>query len=611
MPTDVEPRVLAGTRFRCLGEFHMYVSMAPTLIAATAILGFEISRPTTPQTASLATTGLAALPTSLIALLIIAVGLTLVAFAALASASMIELVIVAATMSIVAYTVTMYLQGRSSEQPMPTSAEDIRFVFMVPCLNEELVLHRTIDRLLALETDHRFAVMVIDDGSTDGTSDVARSYDPERVWLFRREHPDAQNGKGEALNAAYRQLRDTVVAAGQSPDAVIVAVMDADGRLDRDALDHVAPFFDEPMCASVQIKVRIHNAPDSLVARLQDMEFTSYTEVFQRGRSRLGSAGLGGNGQFARLSALMWLGDRPWSDCLTEDLELGIQFLLNGWTNRYCHTTSVSQQGITTLGPLLRQRTRWFQGHLQCIRFVVPILKSGVRPWSRFDLTFHLLNPLLMLLLQTASMLWLGRLVWELATQPLAETIVLFSGERGLALYLLAFGLAPLIGFVYLRTEPDVRPLTGMAVAHVYILYSYLWYFAGVRATVRHLTGRRGWTKTARTIGTGDEIRVRPSLATVRRATRRASLRSRQAQLPSIDLCSLDGEVIGPLIVNEDHALAYASFTGDEVFIDLTDDATSGPVPDLANPPINTADPDDVDREFARIVASSLTEIDS
>lgn len=422
---------------------------------------------------------------------------------------MIQTAIVIATVVIVAYTMAMYAKGRGgSERGGIVDDGDLTFVFLIPCLNEELVLRRTIQRLLDMESDHRFAVMVIDDGSTDGTARVAASFDPALVWLFRRSHPDAQLGKGEALNAAYRHLRRRVLDAGLPPENVVVVVMDADGRLDATALDLVAPHFADPSRASVQVGVRIHNASDRVVARLQDMEFASYTELFQRGRSALGSAGLGGNGQFARLSALMSLGDAPWSDCLTEDLELGIEFLLHGWTNRFCHETKVSQQGIVDVRSLIKQRTRWFQGHLQCMRFIGPILRSNLRAWPKLDLVFHLVNPLLMLLLQTVSLVWLVRLGIIVGSQSLAETGAMFSGPDSLLLYLLAFGLVPVVTFVYLRAEPDLRIAPALAFAHLYIFYGYIWYVAGLRAVVRQLLGRSGWTKTDRTTGTGDERRV-------------------------------------------------------------------------------------------------------
>ena len=87
------------------------------------------------------------------------------------------------------------------------------FVFVVPCLNEELVIGRCLDKLLAMPSTD-FAILVIDDGSDDGTSAVVGSYDPERVWLLRRSPPYAREGKGAALNAAHRHLWNSGLLGG-------------------------------------------------------------------------------------------------------------------------------------------------------------------------------------------------------------------------------------------------------------------------------------------------------------------------------------------------------------------------------------------------------------
>jgi len=165
------------------------------------------------------------------------------------------------------------------------------YVFLMPCLNEELVIARSLQRLLSLPAGN-FAVMVIDDGSDDGTAAAVTGVADERVWLLSRKLPHARQGKG-----------------------------------------------------AVQIGVRINNRDRSMLARMQDMEFVIYTEVFQRGRRHLGSVGLGGNGQFVRLSALRSLGPAPWTRSLTEDLDLGVRLAAAGWRNEYCRTAAVHQQG--------------------------------------------------------------------------------------------------------------------------------------------------------------------------------------------------------------------------------------------------------------------------
>jgi hypothetical protein len=61
----------------------------------------------------------------------------------------------------------------------------------------------------------------------------------------------------------------------------------SDGRLDPQAVEHVRPYFADPSIGAVQIGVRINNREQSRLARMQDMEFVIYTEVFQRGRRHL------------------------------------------------------------------------------------------------------------------------------------------------------------------------------------------------------------------------------------------------------------------------------------------------------------------------------------
>ena len=217
-----------------------------------------------------------------------------------------------------------------SAQLLPRVGGDLFFVFMMPCLNEEKVILNSLQRLLSIRGDD-FVVLVIDDGSDDRTADVLSGVLGERVWLLSRKPPQARQGKGEALNAGVRYLVGSGQLADRDPGNVIVVVVDADGRLDPESIEQVRPYFADPAVGAVQIGVRINNREQSRLARMQDMEFVIYTEVFQRGRRHLGSVGLGGNGQFMRLSAMMSLGPSPWTRSLTEDLDLGVRLIAAGW----------------------------------------------------------------------------------------------------------------------------------------------------------------------------------------------------------------------------------------------------------------------------------------
>jgi 1,2-diacylglycerol 3-beta-glucosyltransferase len=369
------------------------------------------------------------------------------------------------------------------------------YVFLMPCLNEELVIARSLRRLLSMPADN-FAVMVIDDGSDDGTAAVVTGVADERVWLLSRKLPNARQGKGEALNDAIAQLVRSDRLAGRDPDSVIIAVVDADGHLDPHALADVTEFFADPRVGAVQIGVRINNRDRSMLARMQDMEFVIYTEVFQRGRRHLGSVGLGGNGQFVRLSALRSLGPAPWTRSLTEDLDLGVRLAAAGWRNEYCRTAAVHQQGVVEVKRLIRQRARWFQGNLQSWRLIPLVLRS--MPGRRgADLLFLLSSPALVLI---ASLLTVSFCVVLANCAVLAATGHDPFGSWVAVTYALILGPALAYAGVYWKQEraTGLRLAKAFWLAHLYVGYSMIWYASGWRAAVRALRGRTGWAKTDR-----------------------------------------------------------------------------------------------------------------
>jgi 1,2-diacylglycerol 3-beta-glucosyltransferase len=412
-------------------------------------------------------------------------------------------------LGLVLYYLTWFALSLFAERrrvPVGEGATGVRFVVVVPAHDEELVIGATVERLKRLRGD--VLVLLMDDGSRDRTAEVARAAigDDPRFVLVHRDPSIAGRGKGEVLNHAFR-LVSGFVAAGDprlgatDPADVVIGVIDADGWLDEQALEAVGPYFATGAdVGGVQLPVRMFNAGDGLLARMQDIEFLGFCRLMQAGRDPIGSVGLGGNGQFVRLSALQQLGAAPWSKCLTEDLDLTMALIRRGWRLRFCPDASVAQQALTDVRPFLRQRGRWVQGHYSCWRHVPGVLGArGVPLVRRLDAAFYLLAIVFAVVF---FLLAIGSLAAGLGLIAPPRDPWSYAGDGWVHLALVAVAtLAPIacVAFTYKRAAPGASLLRLPGTFAAYTVYGYAWAMPATgRALWRLLRRRDGWAKTPR-----------------------------------------------------------------------------------------------------------------
>jgi 1,2-diacylglycerol 3-beta-glucosyltransferase len=392
------------------------------------------------------------------------------------------------------WTVTLFVRGcRTAPRDATASdaADDFTWVFLVPALNEQVTIRDSVERLLAVPVRRRH-VVVIDDASDDRTPDILRELRHPDLHVIRRELPAARIGKAAGLNHAYAELGDRLGPVDRAN--VIVVIVDADGRLAPDAPGFVATHFADPAVGGVQSLVRIYNR-QSVLAWFQDVEFGVYGHLYQAGRNDWGTAGMGGNGQFNRLSALDDVADDvgPWRDRLTEDQDLGLRLIGKGWEGRQELRASVDQQGLPKLRPLLRQRTRWSQGNLQAVRLVGDLVHAPFTVGARLELMAYLFMPMwqgiigitfltaLALMALDVAPFWNGGPTWQL---------VLF--------YVLAFG-GTILGCIAARRSEGPRGwVMGFLIGNLYTFYTWLLWPVLLRSTLRQVTKRDNWAKTER-----------------------------------------------------------------------------------------------------------------
>ncbi|TDE94320.1 glycosyltransferase [Occultella glacieicola] len=387
---------------------------------------------------------------------------------------------------------------------------------MIPCRDEESVIAATVS---AARTSFPLAhVWVIDDDSEDATASIVAAlmeFDP-RVHLISRVRPDARIGKGEALNAAYRTIGASL-DAGTDRAQVIIGVLDADGYLSDNTLAHVAgpEAFGDPKVGAVQVEVwmknrndrrplpnrgRLANAVGRLLVRMQDVEFRTTNSAMQLLRVAAGSVGMGGNGQFTRLSVLDELtvaNGRPWGRKLCEDFELGLGVLTLGHRTHYVREAHVSQEALPYLRRLLTQRTRWAQGVLECASLLPALRRSGmVRLTGQLEIHYFMLLPWIMMvnLLVLPTLTFLA--VVEGRFDFLSESSLAFAVTALLVFLILPYASW---GPIYRRvTTERIGVLAGIGLGLATLVYAYLTYLYYPRAIARLVTGRNAWAKTKR-----------------------------------------------------------------------------------------------------------------
>ncbi|HET7042402.1 MAG TPA: glycosyltransferase, partial [Gemmatimonadales bacterium] len=143
---------------------------------------------------------------------------------------------------------------------------------VVPAYNEEAVVVRTVESLLAQEYPH-LEIVVVDDGSPDRTTEVLRAaFDGHpRVRLFRKPN----GGKASALNFGVAQAEGEVIVG-----------LDADTLFPPDTIGELVAPLADPAVGAVAGNAKVGNRIN-LVTRWQAIEYITSQNIDRRAFSLL------------------------------------------------------------------------------------------------------------------------------------------------------------------------------------------------------------------------------------------------------------------------------------------------------------------------------------
>src|SRR5262245_2313223 len=221
---------------------------------------------------------------------------------------------------------------------------------VVPAYNEAAGIEQAVRSLAASEYPE-FEVVVVDDGSTDGTGELVDGLGLGPVRVLR----EANRGKAEALN--------TAIAAAQHD---LIAAVDADTVFEPGTLAAlVRPFADERVGA-VAGNTKVGNRR-GLLGLSQHIDYVTGFNLDRRLYDVLGCMPTvpGAVGAFRR-SALREVAGLS-SDTLAEDTDVTIALGRRGWKVVYAQDARAFTEAPGNWSGLWRQRYRWSFGTMQSV----------------------------------------------------------------------------------------------------------------------------------------------------------------------------------------------------------------------------------------------------
>jgi poly-beta-1,6 N-acetyl-D-glucosamine synthase len=226
---------------------------------------------------------------------------------------------------------------------------------VVPVFNEEAVIAAALRSLLALRYPV-FHVIVVDDGSTDGTFERASALEGQYGQCSVRVVRKRNGGKASALNVALALATTEFVLC-----------MDGDSRLHPDTLRFAMRHFIDARVGAVAGNVKVVNRAN-LWTRLQALEYVEGLNTVRRAQGFLRVVNIipGPIGIFRR-DALVRVGGYD-TDTYAEDADVTLKLLTAGWHIAYEERAIAYTEAPEHLLDLIKQRYRWTRGILQALR---------------------------------------------------------------------------------------------------------------------------------------------------------------------------------------------------------------------------------------------------
>jgi cellulose synthase/poly-beta-1,6-N-acetylglucosamine synthase-like glycosyltransferase len=224
---------------------------------------------------------------------------------------------------------------------------------ILPAYNEEKFIEKSITQSLKQDYHGEIEVVVVDDGSTDRTYEIASRF-AENYPNVRVYQHEKNSGKPAALNTGFARATGT-----------ISVFSDTDSHLDADLVSRMVPHFDDPQVGMVAGMIIIDNEIN-LLTKLQQIEYLYNQEIVRfcqtthKGVLICPGAATAVRTEIARAI--------PSTErTITEDADFTFEVAKAGWKVAQEPEAISRTDAPVSLAAFIDQRKRWLYGVLQTI----------------------------------------------------------------------------------------------------------------------------------------------------------------------------------------------------------------------------------------------------
>jgi cellulose synthase/poly-beta-1,6-N-acetylglucosamine synthase-like glycosyltransferase/peptidoglycan/xylan/chitin deacetylase (PgdA/CDA1 family)/spore germination protein YaaH len=355
-----------------------------------------------------------------------------------------------------------------------------RVAVIVPAFNEEKVIKRTIASLCS-STYKNFYIIIVDDGSTDGTFKILqKTFDGyPNIRLFTKNNA----GKSEALNFGIAQT---------SEQDEILVTLDADTIFQSDTIEKLIRRFVDPEIAAIAGNAKVGNRVN-ILTKWQALEYITSQNLDRRAFELMNCISVvpGSVGAW-RKSVVLEAGGFS-NDTLAEDADLTFSILRLGYHIAYEDEALAFTEAPDTVKNFIKQRYRWMFGTMQTAWKHKDVLfrkRYGALGFFAipnifvFQVFFTIVSPFMDLAI-ILSLIWV---VWQKYQHPIGYDA--YQSIKGtLTYYLLFLTVDMTTSFLPFLLEKKEQMRLILLLPLQRFFYRQLMYYVAIKSTASAIKG--------------------------------------------------------------------------------------------------------------------------